>query len=177
MSSRYADRHVTPDAALPLMVQVRDRLCVVVGGGSVGAQRAARLAEHGAEILVVSPDLCEAMTTLVAEGAVGEVRSRPYRTEDLDGSMLAVAATSERATNAAVAEDARRAGILCNVADAPTEGDVTMPAVARRGLLTMVVATSGASPVAGAVARDRALDALGPGWEIALEQLKSLRPA
>lgn len=90
--------------------------------------------------------------------------------------MIAVAATSERAVNARVARDARAEGALCNVADLPAEGDIVVPATASRGRLTMAVSTSGASPVAAVVARDRALDALGPGWEAALDALAELRP-
>lgn len=107
---------------------------------------------------------------------VSELSRRAYATGDLNGSLLAVAATSDRDVNARVSRDAAAAGILCNVADAPADGDVVVPAAASRGRLTMAVATSGASPVAAALARDRSLEALGPGWERALDALAELRP-
>ncbi len=176
MPPRRAEPHDPPDPALPLMVRISGRRCVVVGGGAVGTRRARRLAEHGAEVVVISPEVTPGIARLRDQGMVSELSRRAYATGDLNGSLLAVAATSDRDVNARVSRDAAAAGILCNVADAPADGDVVVPAAASRGRLTMAVATSGASPVAAALARDRSLEALGPGWERALDALAELRP-
>jgi precorrin-2 dehydrogenase/sirohydrochlorin ferrochelatase len=176
MPSWRAEPHDPVNVALPLLLHLGGRRCVVVGGGPVGTRRATRLGEHGAEVVVISPQITPGIAALHERGAVAEIHRREYASGDLDGCLMAVAATSERTVNAQVARDARVAGVLCNVADAPSEGDVTVPASASRGRLTMAVATAGASPIAAGIARDRALAALGPGWEIALDVLAELRP-
>ena len=170
-----AEPEVADHAALPLMVRVIGRRCAVVGGGSVGTRRAERLAKHGAEVIVISPEITSRLAELHESGAIAALRRRPYTAGDLEGCLMAVAATAERDVNARVAADARAAGILCNVADVPAEGDVIVPAGGARGRLTLSVATAGAGPVAAATARDRALAALGPGWEPALDLLAELR--
>lgn len=176
MPTRRTNPHEPSDAALPLMIRITGRRCAVIGGGAVGTRRARRLAEHGADVVVISPDITSGIADLQERGVLADVRRRAYESEDLEGCLIAVAATSDRLVNARVARDARAAGVLCNVADAPAEGDVVVPAAGSRGRLTMAVSTSGASPVAAGVARDRALDALGPGWEAALDALAELRP-
>ena len=42
---------------LPIFINVKDRNCLVVGGGEVAARKAAMLIRAGARVLVVSPEL------------------------------------------------------------------------------------------------------------------------
>ncbi|NLV24413.1 MAG: bifunctional precorrin-2 dehydrogenase/sirohydrochlorin ferrochelatase [Deltaproteobacteria bacterium] len=155
----------------PLFVHIAGRLCVVVGGGPVGRRKAAGLAAAGARVRLIAPAVVSAPELPVG---VEWVR-RCYREGDLHGAFLAFAAAGDRSVNAAVAAEARRAGIPVNVADRPAEGDFQLPALLRRGLLTVAVATGGGSPAAAALVRDHLAGVLGEEWGVFVELASRLR--
>lgn len=126
---------------------------VVVGGGPVGQRKVTGLLSAGARVRLVSPTATPHLQDLAAAGRI-EWLPRPYQTGDLDGALLAFAATNQRPVNAQVALDARNARILCNVADAPDEGDFHVPAIHRQGDLTIAVGTGGHSPTHARRVRD-----------------------
>src|SRR4051812_34419753 len=90
----------------PAFLRIHDRLCVVVGGGSVGTRKATSLLECGARVRVVGPRGTPELTAMSAASRL-EWRARPFEPADLDGAFLAVAATDDPALNARVVELAR----------------------------------------------------------------------
>ena len=106
----------------PLFIDLAGRRAVVIGGGTVGLRRAAALRDFGAMVTVISPTL---------SGPLPDVTylPRPYRTGDLAGAFLVVAATDDRAVNAAAEEEARRLGILFNRSDDQSRCDFFFPAL------------------------------------------------
>jgi precorrin-2 dehydrogenase/sirohydrochlorin ferrochelatase len=157
-------------ADFPLLFRLQGRLCVVVGGGPVGWRKVRALREAQATVRLVDPSPADNGRT----GGI-EMLYRPFRPEDLDGAALAFAATGDREINAAVAREARRRSIPVNIADAPEEGDFALPAVGRRGEITLAVGTGGASPALASLLRDRISAALGPEWETVLALASALR--
>ncbi|MBI4231571.1 MAG: bifunctional precorrin-2 dehydrogenase/sirohydrochlorin ferrochelatase [Planctomycetes bacterium] len=143
----------------PAFLLLTGREAVVVGGGAVAQRKARALLRCGARVTVIAPIVAAAL----ARRRGVSVRRRAYRTGDLKGAALAFAATDDRAVNARVARDARRSRIPVNVADDPRACDFHVPAVARRGPLTIAVGTSGASPALAAAVRDRLAAALPDG--------------
>jgi siroheme synthase-like protein len=134
---------------LPILVDLRDRGCVVVGGGPVGVRKAATLLEAGAAVSLVC---LEAPPERIADRL--RWRTEPYRAETLRGVSLVVAAATP-AVNAQVVADARARGIWVNSTGEPEAGDFTFPAVAVRGRVRVAVSTGGGSPGLAAVVRDR----------------------
>lgn len=155
----------------PILLQLKGRPCVVIGGGPVAIRKARGLVEAGARVRLVA---C-ALAVPAGELAGVEVVVRPYRAGDLEGAFVAFAATDDRLVNAAVVREARQRGVLVSVADAPDEGDFTLPALLRRGNLTVSVATAGGSPALAALLRDMLAKQLGPEWATVLEIASALR--
>lgn len=129
----------------PLFLKVRGRKCVVVGGGAVAERKAKVLAEDGASVFLVSPRLSTGLKDMVRQGQAQAVE-RDYRPGDLEGALLAIAATDNTEVNTQVAEDARKLGVLVNVVDDPEHSDFILPSLLRRGALTIAVSTGGESP-------------------------------
>lgn len=157
-------------AFYPIVLRLRDRRVLVVGGGKVGARKAAGLLEAGAHVVVVSPHFVPGFARLVDTAAVTLIE-RAYGPSDLEGMALVVAATDDAAVNARVRSDARRAGLfVCVVAD-PEWSDFLVPAVVRRGDLLVAISTSGRSPgLAGQLRRE--IDLLVPDdWEVLVRLL------
>ncbi len=159
---------------VPVFLTVRDRVCVVVGGGPVGTRKAAALVEAGARVTVVTPACSLEIEDMAAAGRLRLVR-RGYRTGDLEGAWLAYAATGVPAVQDLVASDAERARVWLNAVDEPSRCSFTTPAVVERGPITIAIGTGGASPaLSGAIRRD--LDAwLGDEYERAVRLLADLR--
>jgi len=155
----------------PISLQLRNCLCVVVGGGAVGMRKVGGLVAAGARVRLIAP-----RDPGLPEGLEGvELIPRPYRRGDLRDAFLAFAATDDRQTNAAIAAEARDRGIPINVGDDPRSGDFHLPAVLRRGPLTVAVSTSGRSPALAAVLRQRLAGELGPEWQTVVEIAAALR--
>ncbi|MBL0884712.1 uroporphyrinogen-III C-methyltransferase [Myceligenerans indicum] len=116
-----------PGAPYPLGLRVTGRLVVVVGGGPVAARRARGLADAGARVRVVAPEVCE---ELAAAGEVEWIR-REYRTGDLDEAWLAHTATGDPSVDRQVADDAEALRIFCVTAGDAEAATAWTPAVAR----------------------------------------------
>jgi precorrin-2 dehydrogenase/sirohydrochlorin ferrochelatase len=134
-----------------------ERRCLVVGGGPVAERKVAGLLESGARLTVVSPSATDRLRDWSRADRV-RLLLREYAASDLRGHSIVFVATDDGRVNADVARDARAAGVLVNAADDPAHCDFILPAVLRRGELTVAVSTGGASPALARTVRDE-LDA------------------
>jgi precorrin-2 dehydrogenase/sirohydrochlorin ferrochelatase len=129
----------------PAFLDLNEKLCVVIGGGDVAERKVNGLLGCGAKVTVVSPTMTLGLESLVEDRRVSW-KSRGYRTGDLKGSFLAIAATDQEDVNQSVAEEASGLGILLNVADVPSLCNFIAPSVVQRGEVTVAISTGGASP-------------------------------
>ncbi|TLX57572.1 uroporphyrinogen-III C-methyltransferase [Stutzerimonas nosocomialis] len=139
---------------LPLFHMLRGRTVLVVGGGEIALRKARLLADAGARLKVVAPDIEASLRILVEEGG-GACVERVYAAEDLGGCVLAVAATDDEPLNAQVSEDANRLGMPVNVVDAPALCSVIFPAIVDRSPLVVAVSSGGDAPVLARLVRAR----------------------
>ena len=130
---RLAGQAGAPD--FPIFINLHGAGVLIAGGGRVAARRAGVLLNAGAQVQVVSPRLSPEMERHLGRPGLTWAR-RGYRTEDIEGMTLAVAATDDRETNRKVGEDARERGILASVADRREECGFYFPAVIQSDLLT-----------------------------------------
>ena len=124
---------------LPVLLNLSGKLVVIVGAGAVGLRKLTAVIESGATVRLIDPRPIPKLSASVAHIA------EAYREEHLDGAALAFACATPE-VNAQVVADCHARGIWVNVATSPTEGDFLLPAVVRRGELTLAVSTGGASP-------------------------------
>jgi len=129
----------------PINLDLRGRKVVIVGGGTVAARKAGRLLSAGASLTVVAPHLHGDLAALAAEGRLTHL-ARGYQPGDLEGALLAFAATDDPELNRSVAAQARALGILVDAVDDPRQSSFHTPAVLERGDLLVTVSTAGASP-------------------------------
>ena len=132
-------------AYYPAFIDVRDRRCVVIGGGNVGEEKVRKLLECGAKVVVISPEVSDGVRELVDNDRLTWVRRR-YQPGDLEGAFIAIAATDDGAVNREIARGAAEHNVLLNVVDVPHLCTFIAPSVASRGDVTIAVSTGGASP-------------------------------
>lgn len=129
----------------PIFLNIRGRKCVVVGGGKVAFRKVKVLLEHGANVEVISPDLCPELNELAEAKAISVFRQN-YEPRVLKGAFIAIAATNKKDINQKVADEARKQGVLVNVVDNLGLSDFIVPSYFHRGDLTIAVSTTGTSP-------------------------------
>jgi siroheme synthase-like protein len=158
----------------PMMVDLTGRRCLVVGGGRVAERKVALLLVCGAAVEVVSPVTTLKLTALASAGTI-RLAWRAVRPDDLTGAFLIFVATDDPVVNHTVAVQAREAGSLVNVADAPDACTFQVPSAVRRGDLTIAISTGGGSPALAKRLRQRIEATIGPEYEAFLAALRELR--
>ena len=158
----------------PIFLRLKDRSCVVVGGGNIAWRKTESLLECGARVRVVAPECNPEVREMSRAGRI-ELARRGFRPEDLDGAFVVIAATDDEEANRAVHDAARERGVLCNVVDRPELCDFYVPAVVERGDLQIAISTNGKAPALGAALRKWLEEEIGPAYGAVVERLGELR--
>jgi precorrin-2 dehydrogenase/sirohydrochlorin ferrochelatase len=155
-------------------LDVRDRLVLVVGAGAVAARKIAALVLAKARVTVIAPTVSEAVHALERDGQI-RVECRPYASGDTRGAFVVISATDDDEVNRQVADEARACGALVNVVDRPALCTFTVPAVVRRGDLTLAVATEGRCPSLARAVREQLERQYGPEYGEVVTRVADLR--
>jgi siroheme synthase-like protein len=126
-------------------LKLRNRRCLVVGGGDIGLEKAEGLLACDGDVVVVAPEAGPRLEALAAEGSI-VWEQREYRPEDLEGTFMVIACTDDTDVNIRIYEDAERRAMLVNVVDVPPLCNFILPAIVRTGPLAIAISTAGASP-------------------------------
>jgi precorrin-2 dehydrogenase / sirohydrochlorin ferrochelatase len=126
-------------------LRLTGRRCVVIGGGDVGLEKVEGLLACDGEVTLIAPEAHPELVQLAREGSI-HWEQREYRPDDLDGALIAIAATSDTDINIRVFGDAEQRAMLVNVVDVPPLCNFILPAIVRTGPLAVAISTAGASP-------------------------------
>jgi uroporphyrin-III C-methyltransferase/precorrin-2 dehydrogenase/sirohydrochlorin ferrochelatase len=138
----------------PLFLDLAGKPVLLVGGGDVAARKHHLLVEAGAVVTVVAPALGDELAEELKAGKLTH-HAREFSPADIEGAWLVVAATNDRAVNAAAASAANAARIPCNVVDDRELSSFIMPAIIDRSPVQIAVSTGGTSPVLARLIRER----------------------
>ncbi len=137
---------------LPLFVEIRDRPCLLVGGGEIARRKLELLLRAGAQVEIVAPALSPE-TRALAEAHGLAVRERAFQDADADGRYLIIAATNDTAVNASVFEAGNRRATLVNSVDQPGISSAIFPALVDRSPVQIAISTGGGSPTLARLVR------------------------
>ena len=155
----------------PVYLLLSGQACLVVGGGNVALGKVRGLLAADAAVTVVAPEVLAEVEAL--DGV--SVERRPYRSGEVAGYRLAIAATDDPEVNRAVYLDGEAAGVWVNSADDPVNCAFTLPAVVRQGPIMVTVGTGGHSPAMATWLRRHVQGELGPEYVELLELLAEQR--
>lgn len=161
----------------PILLNLAEKSCLVVGAGQVGIRKIKSLLESGAggvlalDLSAPAPEL----ESMLADPAL-RFEQRAFREDDLDGRFLVIAATSNSALNSRIGELCRRRGLLCNVADQPDNCSFIVPATLQRGDLMLTVSTCGQSPALSRKIRKELEESFGCEYTLLLAIMGRIRP-
>ncbi|MFN2525318.1 MAG: siroheme synthase CysG [Actinomycetota bacterium] len=131
--------------AYPVSLELEGRACAVFGGGEVAELKARGLLEAGAKVVLVAPTFTPGIEAVAQRGEI-ELRRRPYRAGDLEGTFLAIAATDDPDVNRRIFREAESKGVLLNSVDDVANCHFAVPSVVRRGDFMLAISTGGKAP-------------------------------
>lgn len=155
----------------PVFLDLKQRTCLIVGGGDIATRKGRLLAKAGARLRIVAPSVSDELRALAAQPE-GEVHEREYRTNDLDGCVLAIAATDIDTLNQRISDEAQARFLPVNVVDSPTLCTYITPAIVDRSPLVIAISSGGEAPVLARNVRQK-LETLIPTTYGRLAQLAS----
>ena len=136
---------------LPIFLNLKNKTCLVVGGGDVAVRKASVLLQAGATVRIVAPKLNESFELPPGNEYIAE----RFQSSHLDGIALVIAATNDIAVNEQVSLQAKQRNIPVNVVDNPELCSFIMPAILDRSPLLLAFSTGGASPVLARLLRGK----------------------
>jgi siroheme synthase-like protein len=139
---------------LPIGLNVTNKRCLVVGGGTIGERKVKNLLRAGAEVLLVSPETTPYLADLEAKQKILRAPEL-FGESHLDGVFLAVVATDDEEVNASVVKAAISLGILVCDASSADRSQVIFGALHLQEGFTVAVFSDGEDPSRARKARDR----------------------
>ncbi len=159
----------------PINLDIKNRVCLVVGGGEVATRKVNMLLRCGAAVRVVSPNVTDELKQLSLNSQIN-LKERPYQSSDADENIFLIfGATDSADINRLVQADAERLRILCNIADNPDISHFTLPAVVNQGDLILSISTSGKSPALSRIIRRELEQTFGPEYAECLGIMGKIR--
>ncbi|MEI7037034.1 siroheme synthase CysG [Fulvimonas yonginensis] len=159
----------------PVFADLSHRAVLVVGGGAVAERKVAMLLDAGAQVTVSAPELTPSLRRWAEQGRIAH-RAEAFRESWLERVWLVIAATSDRTTNALVAELAGLRRIFVNVVDDATLSSFHVPAVIDRAPLAIAISSGGRAPMLARLLRERLEALLDPSWGALASLASRLRP-
>lgn len=132
--------------ALPIFMNITNRLCVVIGGGEVAARKVAMLLKANAAVTLYAPALCDELQDLANANKIHHINAR-FAATQLTGACIVIAATNDTAVNSAVSVAAKAQNIPVNVVDAPSLCTFTMGSIIERSPVVIAISSEGKAPV------------------------------
>jgi len=158
----------------PVFLDLKQKPCVVIGGGQVAERKVCALVKAGARVTVVSPQVTEGLRRMEEKGKIA-IRQGPFRAMDLKTAYLAIAATNHRATNEQIFQKASDLRIPVNVVDDPKHCSFIVPSVISRGDILLAISTGGQSPALAKALRKKLQKEIGPEYTVLLKILGAVR--
>lgn len=162
---------------LPLFIDFRDKLVVVIGGGEVARRKISILLDHGAKVRVYDPNPSPELLSLAEKGV--EVIKKEVEVEDVEkvtsGAHMVIVATDNVDLNKRIGEFLRNKGILVNVATSYDISTAVFPAILKLGSVIIAISTSGLSPFLASYIKDKIKRSLGGEIEALAEVLAHVR--
>jgi uroporphyrin-III C-methyltransferase / precorrin-2 dehydrogenase / sirohydrochlorin ferrochelatase len=132
--------------ALPIFFNIKNRPCVVIGGGDVAMRKVSMLLKADAAITLYSPEICHELQDLVDAEKIKFVAEK-FNENQLRGACMVIAATDDEAVNEAVSIAAKAQNIPVNVVDAPALCTFTMGSIIDRSPVIIAISSEGNAPV------------------------------
>ena len=157
----------------PINLDIKNKSCVVVGGGEVAFRKIRDLLSAGANVKVIAPEICAGVEELFQRGKISLLRKN-FSPDMLGDEIILIAATNNPEVNRQAAESAQSKKILVNVVEG-SGGNFNVPSTIRRGDLLLTISTGANSPAFSKFIREMLETELGKNFGAGLEIISARR--
>jgi precorrin-2 dehydrogenase/sirohydrochlorin ferrochelatase len=158
----------------PVFLNLKNKKCLIVGGGKVAERKVSKLLRAGARVWVISPILSRTLKKMWRKKKISYIDSE-YKKKFLDNAFLVIAATNDSYVNWRVYQDASQRGILVNSVDNLLHSNFIVPASFERGYLTVAVSTSAKAPFLARRVKEDLAKVIDAKYTLHLKVLENLR--
>lgn len=135
-------------AYFPFMIDIFDKNCLVVGGGTIALHKVKILLGFEVNITVVAEKFDEMFLELEGEQKRLSLLNREFLDKDIEEMDFVVAATNQEALNQHISDLCRQKGILVNAVDMKEACSFIFPAMIQSEDILVSVSSGGKSPAA-----------------------------
>ena len=137
---------------LPIFVNLRQKPCLVIGGGDIALRKINLLLKAKAQVTCISPAFCNSIKNLSIKGHIILV-NRQFESSDISNQSVIVSATDDSSVNTSVSRLAQKARIPVNIVDSPKLSSFIMPSIVDRSPVIIAVSSGGKAPVLARIIR------------------------
>jgi len=160
----------------PIYLNLKGRRVLLVGAGDIARQKLPALLQCQARLHVVALEALPEIQRLARDGKM-KWSPRRYRTADLKGASLVIAATDDPFLQKKIAREARARGIWVNIVDVPPLCDFIAPAVVSQGDIQIAISTGGAAPALAKFLRKKLEGLIDMEYADFVKTAQKMRPA
>ena len=131
---------------LPIFINIRQRPCLVIGGGDIALRKINLLIKAQAKVDCLSPLFCEGIANLCKNGNVNLI-DKSFEPDDIKDYAIIIASTDDSSVNSLISQLAKQAKIPVNVVDSPKLSSFIMPSIVDRSPIIIAVSSAGKAPV------------------------------
>lgn len=158
---------------LSVILNIKNRKCVVFGAGRVAERRIKKLVRAGAEVTVISEHFTLGIKNIKSVKIVKKKVEPSDLKNYIESYNIILALTSSKELNDAIEREAKRQNKLVNRADKPV--DIIFPAVIEKDGLVISVSTLGSAPAAARLIKEKIKKTLAQEDILLIEFNKFLR--
>ena len=159
---------------LPIVLNIKDRKFLVVGGGNIAFEKINRLIKFTHNITIVSPDIKNELYDLIQKYNLEYIKSE-YVYGMLDNFDIVIVAADNLKLQKSIYHEAKSKGKLCNSVDMAEYSDFIFPSIIKKGNFLLSFSTSGASPALAKYLRKFFEEIIPDEIEKFLEEMETLR--
>ena len=130
---------------LPIQFDIKDKLCIIVGGGNVALRKLKTIIKYKPKILIIAKEIKEKeIYSLEKTGDNVKVVIKDVKYKDLKKGYLIIMATNDKELNSKLSSRLIKNGYLVN--DATKFGNIDFPAIIYFDDITVSVSSGGKNP-------------------------------
>ncbi|VAW19002.1 Precorrin-2 oxidase @ Sirohydrochlorin ferrochelatase activity of CysG / Uroporphyrinogen-III methyltransferase [hydrothermal vent metagenome] len=148
---------------LPVFLNIKQRLVVVDGGGTIAARRVEAALKAGANVALYAREPGEELRALFSHSRLRHIARIPVA-DDFTNCIIAYGASGDPARDQLLVTAAHAAGALVNIADISEYCDFITPALVDRSPIVIAISSGGAAPIIARVLRARIEALIPPGY-------------
>lgn len=137
-------------AYFPMFVDLKNKPCLIVGGGTVAYRKVKVLLDFEAMVTVVAKEVCRELSDPERDSMkldLVELKEKQFEEKDCQGMALVIAATDDEDLNHEIAQYCKSKGIPVNAVDQKEDCSFIFPSYVKEQNLVAAFSSGGNSPV------------------------------